>query len=97
MIHLHPSPSGRRLHGCTTPWMEEVRAHGWAKVEQCRSNCRERRREQPPRRYEPMDGRGRPRRELVVESNAGSGCRGPGGGKESPVCEYTERGPVEHL
>src|SRR4030066_249646 len=44
-----PSPAcGRRLQGRTTPWMEEVRAHGWAKVEQCRSNCRERRREQPP-------------------------------------------------
>jgi len=44
------------------PWMESVRAHGWAKVEQCRtipwkesvesrqerrpSNCREQRREQ---------------------------------------------------
>ncbi len=24
--------------------MQEVRAHGWAKVEQCRSNCREHRR-----------------------------------------------------
>ena len=30
----------------TPPGMEAVRAHGWAKVEQCRSNCRERRREQ---------------------------------------------------
>jgi hypothetical protein len=27
----------------------KVRAHGWAKVEQCRSNCREPRREQQPR------------------------------------------------
>src|SRR3989337_1141404 len=30
----------------TPPGMEAVRAHGWAKVEQCRSNCREPRREQ---------------------------------------------------
>ncbi len=29
--------------------MQEVRAHGWAKVEQCRSNCREPCREQLPR------------------------------------------------
>src|SRR3989337_1110716 len=30
----------------TPPGMEAVRVHGWAKVEQCRSNCREPRREQ---------------------------------------------------
>src|SRR4030066_2275271 len=85
MIHLLPSPSGRRLQGCTTPWMEEVRAHGGTKVEQCRSNCRERRREQPPRRCEPMDGGGRPRRELAVEGNAGSNCRGMGRGPPTPT------------
>ncbi len=32
-----------------TPGMEEVRAHGRAKVEQCRSNCRERRRMPKPK------------------------------------------------
>ena len=32
----------------TTAGMQEVRAHGWAKVEQCRSNCREPCREQLP-------------------------------------------------
>ena len=33
-----------------TAWTQEVRARGWAKVEQCRSNCRERRRMPKPRR-----------------------------------------------
>ncbi len=28
----------------TTAGMQEARAHGWAKVEQCRSNCGEQRR-----------------------------------------------------
>ncbi len=36
--------------GGTTARTQEVRAHGRAKVEQCRSNCREQRKEQLPRK-----------------------------------------------
>ena len=42
-----------KVEQCTTAWKQEVRAHGRAKVEQCRSNCREQRMEQLPRKPEP--------------------------------------------
>ncbi len=67
----------------TTPGMEEVRAHGRAKVEQCRSNCREQRMEQLPRDLIPMNFK--PIRKLQDSSEAPSHSLGTGLGMTNTI------------
>jgi len=57
---------GTRVEKDTNPWMGEVRVHGWMKVEQYRSNCRERRRKPKPR----MRGSNRKSHHINVSTDA---------------------------
>jgi len=63
--------------GILTPWMESVRAHGRAKVEQCRSNCRESGLEHDSRDMEEVELRleQQSRDRAIVESDAGRQSR----------------------